>query len=122
MENTTGIESLFYKGQDSLVESKHDKFTRLSNRRMESALDNIRLIENLLQNPYTYNYNIDDVHALVSQLQQATNRIRAYMNIKTIAEPYRYGQDVSKMPTEAEIMNEKLASILMETVKTLTSK
>jgi hypothetical protein len=64
------------------TETKHDKFRRLSQRRLESALDNIRLIENLLRQENVYAYNHQDVELITNKLQDATNRIKSYWSIR----------------------------------------
>lgn len=59
-------------------ETKRGRFLRLGNRRLEDALDSIRLIENLLQNPYAYDYSNEDIDVLMKKLNNATYRLSLY--------------------------------------------
>lgn len=62
-------------------ETRREKFMRLANKRIASALDDIRLIENLLQNRYAYDYTPQDVESLTISLGNAVQRIGLYKGL-----------------------------------------
>lgn len=60
------------------VDAKRENFIRLGNKRLQAALNSIRLLENLLQNPYAYQYDGKDIEILVQRLETATTRLKLY--------------------------------------------
>lgn len=63
-------------------ESKRQKFLRLANKRLDDAMDSIRLLENLLQNPYAYQYDYHDVEVIAGKLNNGINRLKLYWRVK----------------------------------------
>lgn len=64
------------------AESKRDKFLRLSARRTKEAEESIRLIENLFQNPYAYDYDYADVEKIVHALNASIHKLEKYWRLK----------------------------------------
>lgn len=62
-------------------ETPRDKFKRLANVRLERALENIRLLENLCTNPYSYQYSNKELEHIVKELQDATNKLTHYWRV-----------------------------------------
>lgn len=60
------------------ADAKRENFIRLGNKRLQAALNSIRLLENLLQNPYAYQYDGKDIEVLVQRLETATTRLKLY--------------------------------------------
>lgn len=69
------------KSEDS-EETKRDKFIRLANKRLDNALDAIRLIHNLLEQPQVYQFNYRDVELIGGRLQEAVNKTFTYWKVR----------------------------------------
>jgi len=52
------------------METKHDKFVRLMNSRMNNALNQIALIKNL-SNTSNYHYTVEEVKAVIKTLKKS---------------------------------------------------
>jgi hypothetical protein len=62
--------------EETVSETKREAFTRLAERRTNSALDRIRVIGNL-SNPYAYEYTEEDVRLIFAALEQELKATRA---------------------------------------------
>lgn len=59
-------------------ESKRERFQRLAEQRLDRAINAVRLLENLLQNPYSYQYDYRDIENIVNRLSGAVGRLKFY--------------------------------------------
>lgn len=89
MFHTTTIERNSYTATPSHTtateakqESKREKFKRLLKGRLKASLDGIGLIENLLKNPYVYNYDHRDIEQIVAQLQESVDNLKTYWKVR----------------------------------------
>ncbi len=61
---------------------KRANFLRLSEKRLEEALEQIRLIKNLFSNPYTYQYDYRDTDRITNELQKAVDQLKHYKRMQ----------------------------------------
>jgi len=63
------------------TETKHDKFKRLADGRVNNALKNMQLIENL-SNKSNYEYSQEDVLKIIKALKEGVNDLENCFNKK----------------------------------------
>ena len=64
-----------------IIETKHDKFKRLAGGRVNNALKNMRLIENL-SNKSNYEYSQEDVLKIMKALKEGISDLENCFNKK----------------------------------------